>query len=924
MLTVAGAKPTAARTASVVLIFVFACASIWATAPASAQTQRSNQVAVVLGEGSGSAGSLQTAGVVAGSPDDSFDQFTFASLSQEEIDPGTLAQYDTVVLNQVFTSSLSEGQKQTLSNFVTGGGKLIIHDADGTEGNEYSWLPVPAETGQSCLNCGDVNGEATITENNTIVSNDPASPYYIDVDELPFNSDAAGDANVLVTTDPRWDEDIRASNGQNVEGAADAYASDGGLIMYNGFDDDAIEAVFPSGNDWLDKIWYDELSTQWNPDSLPHANPVVGASGHCGFRSIRVGVAVVCAEVFSSSGSETTASGNVVLDGGISVGNGPVEINRETKQISVPTPAPISILRNAGPLSLGTAAFSIDASGTTDPTSGVAGLAKVTLTSAGLGALASLQVGNLPVSLPVTGTLSMYLDSAQGGGLVGSGTIGLPVLGKLQPSGALSLGFFAASPSPAVLLGAAAHFGAIEFGKGWKFAALDLTYQEPTDTWTASGGLEVPIGSLSASGSLSHGQLESLHVAIGGQDVPLGDSGFFFTGFGGGVSGLAKGPLKISASTEGFWGAPKAPVEPFYLDNATVTVNFGGSISLDGAVSFVLKSGSPLHGQLDLKLSVNPFSAGGTASIDGELPLASFHAHGGAGFTTKHFTAAEGGLLKVFGFTGNGEVIASDSGLGASGTLCAPFHIACQSIALAGNWSQIGRFDVPSIIGGNPQKLITVSGVAAAGQSAAIRVTRGQSLLLIAARSSSVPPAVRLRSPSGKTYGPIRSSRSVIFTHQPRFGLTMIAVIAPHAGLWHLASAVGSPLPFQVQAQTVRPYRLIHASAILPRSSARHPLDARGTLTLRWSSSNLPPGVRVAIVRHSAAHQVGVGLVGGLRATGRYTVPVSKLAPGRNTITLAATLNGVPFQQVTFHGVAWRPTPRPKRQSKPRKHTTRR
>jgi len=108
-------------------------------------------------------------------------------------------------------------------------------------------------------------------------------------------------------------------------------------------------------------------------------------------------------------------------------------------------------------------------------------------------------------------------------------------------------------------LGGSVKFGAISLGKGWKFEGLELTYQQPTDTWTASGGLEVPIGSLHASGSLIGGSLNSLQVSLGGANVPLGDSGFFFSGFGGGFSGLVTGPLKIDASTEGYWAFPSRP-----------------------------------------------------------------------------------------------------------------------------------------------------------------------------------------------------------------------------------------------------------------------------------------------------------------------------------------------------------------------------
>ena len=341
-----------------------------------------------------------------------------------------------MVLNEVPTESLSEAQEQALSTFVTNGGKLIIHDADGTSGNTYSWLPVPANTGQSCQNCGNLDGVAEVTENNTLVSNEPSSPYYVNVNELPGSSDAVGDANVLVSNDPRWDVDILATNDNNVEDAVDAYATDGGTIIYNGFDTDAIGAEFPSGNNWLNKIWYDELRQQWDPDNLPHSTPLVGASGHCGYSAIKVGVVQVCAESISGSGAETTASGNVVLDGGIGIGNGPLNINQLTKELSVATPTPISILRGGGTVALGSANFSINATGVTDTTSGKTGFAQVSLTNANLTALAALRVGNLPFSLPLTGSLTMYLDNEMGGGLVGSATLGLPMLGKVDPSGA--------------------------------------------------------------------------------------------------------------------------------------------------------------------------------------------------------------------------------------------------------------------------------------------------------------------------------------------------------------------------------------------------------------------------------------------------------------------------------------------------------
>jgi lysophospholipase L1-like esterase len=212
----------------------------------------------------------------------SFNQFTFANLPLGNADTGHLSQYDTAVLLQAPTSQLTAANKAALAGFVTGGGKLIIYDSDATDGNDYSWLPAPAMTGQSCPNCGAVGGTATVVENNTMVSNDQADgDHYVKVSELPGNTDAVGDANVMLSQDPRWFVDIRATNNRNETGAVHAYATAGsGLMIYNGFDTDPIGSnPYPSGVDWLAKIWFSELRQGWDPDGLPHGIPINTPTG---------------------------------------------------------------------------------------------------------------------------------------------------------------------------------------------------------------------------------------------------------------------------------------------------------------------------------------------------------------------------------------------------------------------------------------------------------------------------------------------------------------------------------------------------------------------------------------------------------------------------------------------------------------------
>jgi hypothetical protein len=888
-----------------------------AAPPADAAFQSSSAVAIIAGRGAGDAGTLPTDGTVDGSSSDDFTKFTFSQLDQSAIDPATLAAYDTVVLNQVFTSDLSTAQESALSAFVIAGGKLIIHDADGTSGNDYSWLPVPAETGDSCLNCGNTDGTAQIVESNQLVSSDPASPDHVDVSELPTNTDAVGDANTFVALDPRWDVDMRATNDNNVSGAVDGYASDGGLIIYNGLDTDEIGSDEPSGNNWLAKLWYQELALGWNPDTLPHSTPAVGGGGGtvagCAGRSVEVGVVGVCANTISGTGSQIVATGNVTLDGGVSVGDGPIDIDETTNAITTESPAPVALTRPGGPVSLGTFSFTITGTAVSDPVSGQANVAKVTLSSANLGPLGALRIGGLPFTLPSSDGATLYLDARNGGGLIGAGQFQIPFLGSLAPTASASLGFYATTRRAVSLLGAGLSLGNIDFGDDWSFDGLNLTYQEPSDTWTASGGLTVPFASLQASGSLVGGRLNSIGFNVGNQTVPLGDSGFFFTDFGGSADGLVTGPLQLSASTAGFWGAPKLPVEPFYLDNATFTLDLAGSASLNGAVSFVLKDNSPVSGELHLKLGIKPFQASGSVVVDAALPTISEHLNAGAAFTTQHFTVDGQGTLKIDLLSGAGEEIVSDKGVGASGTLCGFAHHFCQTMGFALTWTKVhellsGNLSALSgIFGANPRQLITVH-AAAVGSPTAVVVPSGQSLLTLSFTSPDGPPRVELVDPHGKIYDSSKPQTNMLVGTQPQFKLTSITILAPVAGTWHVRNAPASHVPIQIQVETIRPVQRLRTRPLTPATSSRHPLAAHKVVTLRWTSTGLPAGLRITIVDspHPGEISAGRAVATSTSPAGSVRVGVKGLARGANYFALVATINGVPFQRITFPGSAWR------------------
>ena len=244
----------------------------------------------------GGLGVMPISSFVTGRPTDSFEKFSFKYVALNNITPATLASFDTVALIQVHTSDLSPAAKAALAQFVANGGKLIIHDSDEASLNDYSWLlpgPYSTKIGAGCNACGQALGTANIVENSGLISANPADPTYVSIPELLKYTDAVGDANLLVSDDPRWFASASGANAAKEAGAQVAYASNNGLIIYNGFDTDMIKPLAsgpwlcvnakndvcpPNAHpsvDWLAEMWYAELNKSWGPatSTSPQAPP---------------------------------------------------------------------------------------------------------------------------------------------------------------------------------------------------------------------------------------------------------------------------------------------------------------------------------------------------------------------------------------------------------------------------------------------------------------------------------------------------------------------------------------------------------------------------------------------------------------------------------------------------------------------------
>jgi PKD repeat protein len=220
--------------------------------------------------------------------DAAFDGFSFTNVSFASVNASTLANYDTVVLISTDPmSDLTDSQRTDIVNWVSNGGKLIIYDSEAVEetGNntvDYSWLPCKATSfgpgGWGSSQSYDSWVNLSIVENNTLSDSNPASPYFINVTKIAYDTDAAGDSNVFIAKDPCWCGDMIGTNGINAAGQEAAPGTTGythayshynkGLIIYNGLDIDCLgsasDPTLDTGDGYVAKIWLLELGQTWD------------------------------------------------------------------------------------------------------------------------------------------------------------------------------------------------------------------------------------------------------------------------------------------------------------------------------------------------------------------------------------------------------------------------------------------------------------------------------------------------------------------------------------------------------------------------------------------------------------------------------------------------------------------------------------
>jgi outer membrane protein OmpA-like peptidoglycan-associated protein len=178
-----------------------------------------------------------------------------------QFQPQMLGGYQTVVLSSICNANavLTKTQTRALTDFVYGGGKMIIHDADVCTNTDYSFLPYSFATSNPGRH-GAGGAKLILVESDALGSDVTDKAHYVDLRKYVDTArQQLGDANTVITQDSHWCGHLFGANLLGQSGFFQMYAPFGeGLIIYDGLDDD--DAYIPE----YDRLAFFELKLPAN------------------------------------------------------------------------------------------------------------------------------------------------------------------------------------------------------------------------------------------------------------------------------------------------------------------------------------------------------------------------------------------------------------------------------------------------------------------------------------------------------------------------------------------------------------------------------------------------------------------------------------------------------------------------------------
>jgi hypothetical protein len=617
----------------------------------------------------------------------------------------------------------------------------------------------------------------------------------------------------------------------------------------------------------------------------------------------------VCADDITGAGSNWTATGDVRLNGGVGVGDGPIALDDAAKEISSSSSVTVKVMRPT-PVSIGSGRLHVDAVDVTDDVSGRNELARLQTTG-----IASIVAAGLKFQ---TGSQAeLYLDARDGGGVILSAKPGFDLLGALKDlttKGSFAIGVHASAGRKVRVLGGSVELGGFKIPGGWELGTLKVGYTDATDSWLFAGGGAVPWikdKKLTIDGSLRGSKIDSLGVKLelGGTGIPLGTTGIMLDTFGGSIQGLSGGPnnpIIIKALVGGGWTKTGAP-SPFnwilHIKDVTLTIDTSGGGGISGGVALVDGEGRLAKGTLELSFRISPFRASGKLDVSlNAIPLTvKFGTQ--AVLTSEHVTATGNVSGEIVGIEiGSAHGVLSEVGAGAT------VSILGVDVGYGLYWRDALSFPPGAqFIGADVDQFATVSARAAQSQDHSFKVAAGRPLLVITARGDADQTQFELVAPDGTTYG-FAGNRIDSWTASYASGAARaLAVYNPEPGTWRV-HPLGSDAGTEFNVQEVPAIGRVKPKPIKPRTTRKHRLSKRvKKVRLAWAPTRrMPTGTRVAIYTAPKGGRPAKRLARGLRPRGSRRIPVRKLRHGVNRFTLVVSQGKTRFDSAQFPNAVWR------------------
>lgn len=184
-------------------------------------------------------------------------KYNFTELPADSVTSDALKNYDTVIVYGLLWSDIPSDGQAALNAFAMTH-KVVIWDSDATEAQSYATFIHPFSTlssGQSYQ--GKPSDSVVFIPKgvNFLASPNPASPYYLDPEQLVTDRDELNDMNAMPTGTNNWRPALIAANHGIPAGAwpiAWSYGVIGdhtGLTIYSGLDADAFPTQETLNND---------------------------------------------------------------------------------------------------------------------------------------------------------------------------------------------------------------------------------------------------------------------------------------------------------------------------------------------------------------------------------------------------------------------------------------------------------------------------------------------------------------------------------------------------------------------------------------------------------------------------------------------------------------------------------------------------